>query len=163
MTDDRHDVADARAERAEQRLRELGMQLLERDELNSPDLAGVVEAVTAQIRREARAGRDVPFAASSEEDRLLLTEGALRGLLRESADDVPGVIVARCGVVGEIDEPDAPIGAQLAVSIAWPRPLREVAEQVRAAVAGAIRVQTGRTAGPIDIEVIDLHAVTGAP
>lgn len=162
MTDDPHDLARSRAERAEQRLRELGMALLERDEASSPDLAGVVEAVTTQIRREARAGRDVPFATSTPSQRLLLTEGALRGLLRESADGVAGTIVARCQVTGDVEDPAVPIGARLAISVAWPQPLRDTAAAVRTAVVSAIQEQTGRTAGAIDIEIIDLHTVTGA-
>lgn len=147
-----------RAERAEQRLRELGQQLLEHDERRSPDLAGVIEAVTGQIRREARAGRDVPMPGTDDVDRLVVTEGALRGRLREVADDVPGVVVARCAVQGDLDDPGARIGARLAISVAWSLRLSEVAGHVRERVRAELVAQTGRPPGEIDVEVLDLHA-----
>lgn len=150
-----------RAERAEQRLRELGQQLLEHDERRSPDLAGVIEAVTGQIRREARAGRDVPMAGSDEVDRLVVTEGALRGRLREVADDVPGVVVARCAVQGDLDDPGTSVGARLSISVAWPLRLSEVAGQVRGRVRAELGAQTGRPPGEVDIEVLDLHTLGG--
>lgn len=151
------DGSDERVQRVEARLRATGRELLDAEARRGPDLEAIVESVAAQIRREARAGRDIALAGSEPEARMLVTEGALRGALRDAVDDVEGVIVGRCAVRGDISAATGPLGASVAVSVAWPARLPEVADRIRAAVVRCLAEQTGRTPAGIDVDIIDLH------
>ncbi len=159
QTDLSDDVARERAEHAAARLRQLGLRLLEQDERDGPDLSGLLGAVTAQSAREARAGRAVAGAGAAAGDRLVITEGALRGVVRDAADDLDDVLLARCSLTGELDDDGAPLGARLAVSVAWPSPLPDASTRLRASVSAALERHTGRTRGAVDIDVVDLHGL----
>ncbi|MEB4613713.1 hypothetical protein OOT08_03580, partial [Leucobacter sp. M11] len=86
-----------------------------------------------------------------------ITEGAIRGLVRAAEQDVPGIIVGRVRLEGEATEPDEPIEVYAEVSIAHGRPIPELVERLRGAIASRLAAHTSLNVIGIDIVVHDLH------
>ncbi|WNY34907.1 hypothetical protein Q9Q99_07440 [Curtobacterium flaccumfaciens] len=68
-----------------------------------------ISGVLANISIEARSGRDVPLRPLSETERPVMTEGAIRSLIRRTGDAVTGVLVARCQLEGDVTELASPV------------------------------------------------------
>lgn len=139
------------------RLRSLSGELIEADaaSLPAPDdswLKGVLGAVT----REARSGRDIPFSSTEPGDRFLITEGAVRGLIRDAGDSVEGVLVGRCSIEGDVTDPGAEVTISLTATVLYGISIADSAEHVRAAVHSALLRHTELTVVSIDVEITDV-------
>jgi len=141
-----------------QRLRSLSVGLVESDVAASPApdpswIAGVMD----RVRRESRTGRDIPLASPDARSTLHITEGAVRSLVREAGDAVPGAVVVSCGLAGDVGVADAPVRVDVAVSVVYGADVRQVADRVRAAVAAALTRQTELVVEALDVTVRDVH------
>ncbi|KZX21043.1 Asp23/Gls24 family envelope stress response protein [Rathayibacter tanaceti] len=114
-------------------------------------------SILAQVRREARAGRDIPFASVQPDVSLTITEGAVRGLVREAGDSVPGVLVGRCRLLGDVAEPGAEVVVELTISVFWGVPIARAAQQVRERVHSRLLTQTELRVSTIDVRVEDVY------
>ena len=115
-----------------------------------------ISGVLSNISLEARAGRDVPLRPQTTTERPVITEGAVRSLVRRAGDDVPGVVVARCGLDGDVTELDAPIRVTVEVAVTVGTPIAPAAEAVRSAVAMTLDEQTDLVVTAVDVVVRDL-------
>ena len=115
-----------------------------------------IGGVLANISLESRSGRDVPLRAQSESERPVMTEGAIRSLIRRTGDGVPGVLVARCRLEGDVTELAAPIRVVVEVAIMSGPSIVATADLVRTAVAQALAEQTDLVVESIDVVVRDL-------
>jgi len=141
-----------------ERLRALSSELVESDVETAPApdpswIAGVMD----RVRLESRTGRDIPLASPDVRSTVHITEGAVRSLVREAGDSVPGAVVVSCGLAGDVGIADAPIRVDVAVSVVYGADLRHVADLVREAVAAALARQTEIVVEALDVTVRDVH------
>ncbi|MBD8585767.1 Asp23/Gls24 family envelope stress response protein [Frigoribacterium sp. CFBP 13729] len=141
-----------------ERLRALSSELVESDVETAPApdpswIAGVMD----RVRLESRTGRDIPLASPDPRSTVHITEGAVRSLVREAGDSVPGAVVVSCGLAGDVGIADAPIRVDVAISVVYGADLRSVADLVREAVARALTRQTEIVVEALDVTVRDVH------
>lgn len=115
-----------------------------------------IGGVLANISLESRSGRDVPLRPQSESERPVMTEGAIRSLIRRTGDGVPGVLVARCRLDGDVTELAAPIRVVVEVAIVSGPSIVATADLVRTGVAQALAEQTDLLVEAVDVVVRDL-------
>ncbi|UCR88121.1 Asp23/Gls24 family envelope stress response protein [Mycetocola spongiae] len=141
------------------RLRRLSRDLLESDARDSsaPDPSWF-SGIMNNIAREARAGRSIPLSAPVEDLDLSVTEGAVRSLVREAGDAVPGALIGSCRLEGDVSSPGAPIVVNVTVSARAHTPLPELAERVREAVSSALTTHTELALAAVHVTVTDVHA-----
>jgi uncharacterized alkaline shock family protein YloU len=106
---------------------------------------------------EAKAGRDIPFAASDDAAALVITEGTVRGLVRGAGDRTPGVLVGRCVLEGDVTVVGEPIMLHVTVSIGWGKSVADTVALFREEVAASLRQHTDLVVAGLDIVVDDLH------
>lgn len=144
--------------RAMERIRALSGELIDGDARELPALReGWLGAVLADVRREARAGRDIPLSAPAPGLRLSITEGAVRGLVRDAGDSVPGVLIGRCRLIGDVADPDAEITIEVTASVFWGVPIAGAARQVRERIYSRLLEQSELHIAAIDVRITDVH------
>ena len=144
--------------RSLRRVRSLATPLREADEaavtaLDQDWIRGIME----NIGREAKAGRDIPFAASDDDTGLVITEGTVRGLVRGAGDRTPGVLVGRCVLEGDVTVVGEPIMLHVTVSIGWGKSVADTVALFREEVAASLQQHTDLVVEGLDIVVDDLH------
>lgn len=140
------------------RLRSLSGRLLsdEAGALPPPDpswFGGVMD----RVRQEARSGRDIPLATDDVQTVLHMTEGAVRGLVREAGDTVPGAVVISCALTGDIHMPGSPVRVEVTISALRGEFVPVMADDVRQAVTATLLRQTELFVEAVDIVVGDIH------
>ncbi|WP_065962346.1 Asp23/Gls24 family envelope stress response protein [Curtobacterium sp. UCD-KPL2560] len=115
-----------------------------------------IGGVLANISLEARAGRDVPLRAESPTERPVMTEGAIRSLVRSAGDVVPGVVIARCSLDGDVVRLGAPVRVTVELAVRAGSPIHDAADRVRSAVAAVLAEQTDLVVEAVDVRVRDL-------
>jgi hypothetical protein len=121
-----------------------------------------IEGVLATIRTTARAGRDIPVPDPDPASTLVVTEGAIRGLVRRVGDDLPGMVVRRTRLLGDVGTVGAPIDVDVAVSVAVGVPITPLAEELRATLMTVLAVHTPLVVASLVVRVVDLHETGGA-
>jgi len=140
------------------RLRGLTPELIAADTAAEPEADDSwVRQVLGGIALEARAGRRVPLTSSGPNADLGITEGAVRGLVRGAEDLLPGVLVGRCRLEGDVTEPGAPIRVLVDVSVPYGEQLTHVAEQLRTEIAARLTAHTTLNVTAIDITIRDVR------
>lgn len=130
------------------------LEVAARDE--APADESWIGGVLANISLESRSGRDVPLRPQSESERPVMTEGAIRSLIRRTGDGVPGVLVARCRLDGDVTKLAAPIRVVVEVAIVSGPSIVATADLVRTGVAQALDEQTDLLVEAVDVVVRDL-------
>lgn len=145
--------------RALEHMRDLGRELVqvEAEEAEAPD-DDFFRGVLTHISRESRAGRDIPLSHPDPSVTLALTEGAVRTLVRQAGDEVPGVLIGRCTLDGDVAVAGAPVRVSLTMSVVWGDPLPELAQRVRERVNAALLRHTELRVAGIDVTVVDVQA-----
>jgi len=116
-------------------------------------IAGIMD----RVRLEARSGREIPLASPDPRSELRITEGAVRALVREAGDGVPGAIVLSCTLGGDVTVPQALVTVEVAVSVRYGATADTVADGVRTAVHAALVAQTELVVTALDVLVRDVH------
>ncbi|TFD87821.1 hypothetical protein [Cryobacterium serini] len=129
---------------------------LERESLRADDW---VASILDNITLEAHAGRDIPLTHPSPTARLVVTEGAVRGILRETGDSMQNMFVGRCVLVGDVSVPGTPILIRVDVTVFPGENIPLLAERLRQAMYVALGRYTELVVAAIDITVSDLHAL----
>jgi hypothetical protein len=119
------------------------------------------DGLMREVAREVRAGRDIPLAASEPATQLVVTEGAIRALVRELGDALPGVVVERTRIEGDVTDAGAEVSVQIAISVGFGRSLPHAADEVRRVARSAIERHTGRRVTTVDVTVDALHGPDG--
>ena len=139
-------------------LGELTERDLERQAAAEPALSdGWVRSIMGRIALEARAGRGIPVSHPSTTGLLVLSEGAVRGLIRAAGDSIPGVIVGRCVLDGEVTVPGQAITITVDISVAWGENIPQAADRARDAIRGAFLEHSELTISAIHITVQDVR------
>jgi hypothetical protein len=117
---------------------------------------GWIAGVLASIRTTAHAGRDIPVPDPDPTASLIVTEGALRGVVRALGDSVPGVLVRRTRFTGDLSTPGAPIDVEVAIVVAADAPARERGDALRALVGAALDVHAPFVVRSLTVRVADV-------
>jgi len=145
--------------RSLERLRRVQLTLLDSDlSRESARDDSWVSSILDNISREAHRGREIPLAHSSPTARLVVTEGAVRGILRETGDRMANIIVGRCVLVGDVGEPGTPVTVQVDVTIFQGENIPMMADRLRQSMFAALQQYTELVVAAIDITVRDLYA-----
>jgi len=116
-----------------------------------------VDRVLSGIVLDARSGRRVPIESSSPTADLGITEGAVRGLVRAAENSIPGVLVGRCRLDGDLEQPGAPVRVLLDASVPYGDPISDVVQRLRAEVGVRLRAHTELNVTGIDIVIRDVR------
>lgn len=142
------------------RLRALTGQLIAADAAEEQEVDDSwVDRILSGIVLDARSGRRVPIASEVGGADLGITEGAVRGLVRAAEGSVPGVLVGRCRLDGDAEQPGAPIRIDIDASVPYGEPIPNLVERLRAEVADRLRRHTELNVVGIDITVRDIQDV----
>lgn len=115
-----------------------------------------ISGVLANISLEARAGRDVPLRPAAPTERPVMTEGAIRSLVRTAGDAVPDALIARCTLEGDVTELGAPVHVVVEIAVRAGSMIQRVASDVRETVAAVLATQTDLLVEAVDVVVRDL-------
>lgn len=150
----------ANALRALQRISSLSRTLIATNaqDLQKPQ-ASWLDGIFSHISTENRAGRDLPLSSFDSSITLAITEGAVRALIRDTGDQIPGLLVGSCRLQGDADTAGAPVRILLTVSVAALAPIPPLIERLRADVYAALRRHTELNLESIDIIVQNLHNI----
>lgn len=141
-----------------ERLRSLTPELLAADTAAEPEPdEGWVRSIFAGITLDARAGRRIPIATSRPHADLGITEGAVRGVIRAAEAAVPGVLVGRCRLDGDVTEQGAPVRIRIEVSVPYNVSIPDQMDHLRAQIASRLAAHTELNVTGIDIAVHDIH------
>ena len=141
-----------------ERLRRLGPALLDQDTAAEPQAdESWVRSIIDGIARDARAGRRIPFRVVEPDDDLGITEGAVRGLIRSAGDAVPGVLIGRCRLDGDVTTSGAPIRIEVEASVPYGLPIARLAERLRTEIGERLRTHAELNITGIDILVHDVR------
>ena len=144
-----------------ERLHGLGSELLEAEAAAAPEVdPNWVDRILSGIAMDARAGRRIPFASSDPSVDLAITEGAVRGLIRSAENAVPGLLIGRCRLTGDVTTADAPIRVEIDASALHGQPIPLVADQLRVEVDRGLRAHTELNIVAIDIAIRDIREVS---
>jgi len=145
---------------------------LRQSSLGSLDAAAAAEApadeswisgVLSNISLEARAGRDVPLRPAAPTERPVMTEGAIRSLVRGAGDTVPDAVVARCRLEGDVTVLGAPVRVVVEIAVRTGAAIPDVADRLRAVVAAELAAETDLVVEAVDVVVRDLLPLPADP
>jgi hypothetical protein len=135
-------------------LRAASRDLLDADASGADD--SWITGVLASIRTTAHAGRDIPVPDDDPASTLVVTEGALRGLVRALGDEVPGVVVRRTRFTGDVTVPGGPVDVEVSIVATADASVRDRAEALRAAVEVALLEHAPFVVRSVVVRVADL-------
>ncbi|MDR6172426.1 hypothetical protein [Curtobacterium sp. SORGH_AS_0776] len=139
------------------RLRQSSLGSLEAAaEQEAPADESWISGVLANISLEARAGRDVPLRPAAPTERPVMTEGAIRSLVRTAGDAVPDALIARCTLEGDVTELGAPVRIVVEIAVRVGSTIQRVASDIRETVAEVLATETDLLVESVDVVVRDL-------
>jgi uncharacterized alkaline shock family protein YloU len=116
-----------------------------------------VSRILTNIHIEARAGRSIPLTPPTPNAEFSITEGAVRGLIRAAGDSVPGALIGRCSLEGDVTVPGTPITVAVEATVFWGDPIPTAAQRIRQDIAAALHRHTELTLAAINVTVIDVN------
>ena len=119
-----------------------------------------LERVMSGIARNARNGADFVLTAAAPDTILVMTEGALRALIRAGGDHEPGFLVGRIRFAGDLSEPAGAITIAVDVTVAHGLPIPDAVERLRTRISSTVLQHTEFQQLRVDVTVEDL-AVAG--
>jgi len=144
-----------------ERLHGLGAELIAAETAAEPEVdESWVDRILSGIAMDARSGRRIPFESAEPGVDLGITEGAVRGLIRSAESAVPGLLIGRCRLEGDVTTAQAPIRVEIDASALHGQPIPAVAEQLRAEVERGLRAHTELNIVAIDIAIRDIREVS---
>ncbi|WP_165066706.1 Asp23/Gls24 family envelope stress response protein [Marisediminicola senii] len=146
------------------RLRAMSETLVETDAAAEPARDDSwVSGILDNIELEAHAGRDIPIQHSAPAARLVITEGAVRGLIRAAGDSVGGILIGRCRLDGDVTVPGEAIGVRIDASVFFGERIPEIVARVREAIYTELLRHTELNFTSIDVTIHDVHHVRSSP
>ena len=113
------------------------------------------------ISIDAQAGRDIPYADSVERSSgrsaVVVTEGAIRGIVRSAGDLFDGILLGRCRLEGDVTIPREPIRIVVDASVFWGTNIPELVDAVREEILVALLLHTELNVTAVDVIVYDLQ------
>lgn len=146
-----------------ERLHGLGGQLIDADAAAMPEVDDSwVDRILSGIALDARAGRRIPLAETDPAVDFGITEGAVRGLIRSAENAVPGILVGRSTLDGDVTAVGEPIRIAIEVNAVYGESIPQAVDRLREEVAERLRRQTSLTVTAIDVTVRDIQRISSA-
>lgn len=143
-----------------ERLRGLTPKLFAADTAAEPEADEQwVQGILADITLDARAGRRIPVALPAARADAGITEGAVRGLIRSAERAVPGVLIGKCKLEGDVTEPGAPVRVSAEMSVTFGESIPELVARVRAEIQAHLASHTTLNVAGVDITVHGIQYV----
>jgi len=103
-----------------------------------------ITEILTNISLEAHAGRDIPLPPLRETENSVITEGAVRSIVRRAGDAVDGVLIGRCTLEGDVTVPRAPVSVEVTARLLHDHGSTSAAvrEAIAVAVGEALRTHT---------------------
>ncbi|MDO5082502.1 hypothetical protein EII34_00605 [Arachnia propionica] len=139
-----------------ERLNRLTAEMIREDEALEAADDSWVDWILSGIALDARAGRRIPYDVPTPHD-LGITEGAVRGLVRQVEEKLDGVIIGRCRLDGDVETLGAPVTVVIEVCMPLKRSIPEMAEQLRTEILSDVGTHTDLHVAAVDIVVTDVH------
>lgn len=117
------------------------------------------ERVLSSIRADLRPGRSIPLAHPDVRVAITVTEAAVKTLIRTAGDAVPGVVVGRASITGDVEQVGAPVQIHVTASVAFGVHIPEAARELRDAVERSIVQHTELALTAVDVTIDDLHRI----
>lgn len=117
------------------------------------------EGILSAIHSELRAGRSFPIHHPDPRVSITVTEGAVRSLVRSTADSLDGIYVGRTRIVGDAETPGAPVVIELTASVAWGRPIPALTEELRRLVYDVLAQHTELNVTAVNVSVEEIHDI----
>lgn len=141
-----------------QRLRELSVDAMQRRADADPDRENAwIDGLLTTIRAEITSGRDVPVSHPDPRLRLVLTEAAVRNLIRRAGDTTGGIVMGRCTLTGDVSTPGTPITVDLTAAIAYGQVAEQTADRLRRRVVDVLTRHTELVIEQIDVRFDDVY------
>lgn len=118
------------------------------------------EGILSAIHSELRAGRSFPIHHPDPRVTITVTEGAVRALVRTTADALDGIYIGRTEIVGDAETPGAPVQIELTASVAWGRSIPDLTESLRQLVYRVLAQHTELNVTAVNVSVDELHGIT---
>lgn len=138
-----------------ERLRRLTADMVREDEQEAATDDSWVDWILSGIALDAHAGRRIPYRDADPHD-LGVTEGAVRGLIRQVEETLEGVVIGRCRLEGDIETSQAPTRIVVEVCLPFGPPIPELADQLRVRILEDVAAHTDLTVAAVDIVVTDV-------
>jgi hypothetical protein len=141
------------------RVSQLSRELLAQDAADLPPAPeSWIKGIMANIQTEVRAGRSLPLSHPDPRVTLSVTEGAVRALIRSVGDGIPGIVIGRCRLDGDVEQLGAPIAVEVTASVAWGRSIAEVTALLRERIFAELRRHAELNVTSVDVVIEDLHS-----
>ena len=140
------------------RLRTLTDEFLEVEARTLPPLEeSWITGILNQISVQAKAGRDIPLHETERDRGVVITEGAVRALIRAAGDDLPGLLVGRIRFTGDLTRPGASIVIDVDATALWGRNIPQSADELKQAINIELRKHTHLNVSSINVTVHDVQ------
>lgn len=116
-----------------------------------------VTSLLENISLESRTGRQIPYRVAALHTELVITEGAVRGLIRAAGDMVHGILIGRSALIGDVTVLDEPVTVEVDATIIWRNNIPDAAEQLRDAIQDTLTRNTDLTVAGITVTISDVH------
>lgn len=143
---------------AMKRLHTISQSLLANDIAVSPprDDSWISNILTS-IGMESRAGRDIPLAQPSPRASFIVTEGALRGVIRAAGDNIGNALIGRVKLEGNVTVPGDPIVVMVDLSVFVGISIPDTVDEMRTAIRQQLISHSELNITSIDITVHDIY------
>ena len=136
------------------RLRSIAPKILEAEAAAKPPANdGWIKRILDQIGIQANAGRDIPIESDVPSATLSISEGAVRALVREVGDELPGMFVERARLEGDVETAGAPVAVSVEISVFHGTNPTDVMEQLRTGVLDALATHTELNVSEVTVNV----------
>ncbi|GAA1046230.1 Asp23/Gls24 family envelope stress response protein [Rothia amarae] len=115
-----------------------------------------LDDLMANLVFETLAGRSIPLSAEYDVDNFSITEGAILAAIRGVADSMENLIIGRCRLVGDVEEPTSPIIVQVSATVRYGAVIAEVTDRLRELITAEVHRVCELNIEAIDIEVQDI-------
>lgn len=112
--------------------------------------------VLHNLSTETRTGRLVPLTTQVDGAEHFITEGAIKALIRDAGDAVPGALLGRIRFDGDIEQPQAPVVVDIDVTIKAHTVIPEAAEQIRHAALESLSHHSSLKVAAINVTISDV-------
>ncbi|KAM9861742.1 Asp23/Gls24 family envelope stress response protein [Leucobacter sp. BZR 635] len=143
-----------------ERLRNLTPELFAADTAAEPEADELwVQRILTDITLDARAGRRIPIASDAPHFDAGITEGAVRGLIRSSEHAVPGVLLGKCTLDGDVTVIGEPVRVSVEMSVPYGASIPALAERVRGEIRAQLTAHTTLNVTAVDVVIHDIQHI----
>lgn len=141
-----------------ERLHNLTPALLAADLAAEPALDEAwVQSIIGNIALDARAGRRIPIEIALPDSDAGITEAAVRGLIRSAETAVPGALLGKCTLEGDVLDPQALTRVRVDVSVPYGAEIPPIVDALRSEITSRLAAHTTLRLGGVDITVQDIR------